>query len=114
MQVSGGYRYPSGKVLFGAVLAGGLGMAILWWYKRPTAGVLLVLGLGILGSIFMACAFTAVGLLPPQGNVLRRIEWFLKPQFGTTVQLNQPLLYVGLVLVLAALLPNIAFQYACA
>lgn len=110
MQTSGGYRYPSTKVLLAFLAATGLGIGVVWSCRRPGLQALLVLALGTAGSIFMAGAFTAVGLVPPQGTLMRRIMWFLKPQFGTTVQLNQPLLYVGLMFILAALLLSAAVQ----
>lgn len=103
MQTSGGYRYPSTKILLAFLAVTGLGIAAVWFFRRPGLPALLVLALGTVGSILMAGAFTAVGLVPPQGTFMQRITWFLKPQFGTAVQLNQPFLYAGLMFVLAAL-----------
>jgi hypothetical protein len=74
-------------------------VSFIWRWKRLSffCGVSLLFGLQ--GAILLASAYSPVGLVPPQGSVLRVFLWFIASQKGTDVAFNQPMLYGGLLCV---------------
>jgi hypothetical protein len=53
------------------------------------------------GTVLWASAFTPKGLLPLPCTLRGRVGWFLKQQAGVTFALNQPMFYLGILLVIA-------------
>jgi hypothetical protein len=102
LQFAGGPGYPTAVIMLILAVLAAVGLYIVHTYSHPSVVALVALALGMLGGILMVSAFTPVGLVPPQGGFRDRLRWFFIPQQGTSVQLNQPMLYIGLVLVFAA------------
>ena len=104
MQNKGGYKYPATKIalVFGVIsLVAGI---LVWVIKGLPCLKGLSLLLSLEGTVLWASALTPVGLLPPQGTLIQKFCWFFKQQGGTTLQLNQPIFYFGILMVLSAIL----------
>jgi hypothetical protein len=105
MQFKGGYRYPDlASVL--TVIAGLLLLTTTlaaWWLGRPLGlRALAALACGLFGVALLGAAFTPVGLLPPEGNLLNLVRWFFRQQAGVTVEFTQWAFYLGLILLAVA------------
>lgn len=108
MQFNGGYRYPSTLIcIFLSVLS--LVAGALVWHAQELSfckGISLLLILE--GTVLWASAFTPEGLVPPPTGIVAKFRWFLKQQSGVPLAFNQPLFYVGILLLLCgSLLSNI-------
>lgn len=96
MQIDGGYRYPSNRILLLlSVIAFGA-TTIVWYSKCLSILQTIALLLGLEGTALLASSYSPVGLVPPQGNLLSKITWYFKPQKGTTVSFDQRMFYGGL------------------
>lgn len=60
--------------------------------------------LTLLGSVLLASAFTPSGQIPPPHSILSKVIWFLKSHKAVPVLFNQPLFYIGLLLLLVGIL----------
>ena len=104
MQTEGGYRYPGTEIalVLGAVtLAAGIAV---WVIKDLPCLKGLSLILSLEGTVLWASSLTPVGLVRPQGTIVQKFCWFFKQQGGTTLRLNQPMFYSGILIVLASIL----------
>ena len=91
MQVEGGWKYPNiCPALSVVAFVSALSVARL---KCLGLAGSLGLFLNLEGTVLLASAFTPVGLVPPQGNL---VKWFLTETKGVTVRFNQPMFYGGL------------------
>jgi hypothetical protein len=67
-------------------------------------------GIGLLlaleGTILLASAFTPRGLIPPPTSFFEKIGWFVKETKGVSVSFNQPLFYLGIILLLSSIIFN--------
>lgn len=100
MIIKGGRRYPGSEFTALFLFLEGIALFVLRMRYNASGQEIVALAAGMTGTILMAGAFTPVGLLPPQGSTSRRVRWFFRAQGGTSVELSQPLLYLGLLLVL--------------
>jgi hypothetical protein len=112
MQFKGGYRYPDlapGLALLGLLVAFVV-LLVAWFTGHPLSLVrAAALICGLLGTAIFASAFTPVGLTPPPGGLRARVRWFFKRQGGVTVEFTQWAFYIGLaLLVLAVVLGALA------
>lgn len=108
MQSNGGYRYPSALIcIFLSCLSLAAGAWV--WHTQELSlckGIALLLILE--GTVLWASALTPKGLVPPNAGISVKFCWFLKPQSGVTLSFNQPLFYLGILLLLCgSLLSNV-------
>ena len=103
MQSAGGYRYPGTVVLLVLSVAALIVSLATSWKFGLSPLATFRFWCELQGVATAASAFTPVGLVPPPHGVFRKVRWFLSPQYGTSVQFNQPLFYLGVVLVLAGI-----------
>ena len=99
MQFDGGYRYPSNRILTVLTILILVITAIVWLGKSLSVGIGLTLFLGLQGTALVAAAYTPVGLVPPQGNIWKKVKWLFQPQGGTAVSFDQRMFYGGLFLI---------------
>jgi hypothetical protein len=96
MQFEGGYRYPSNKILLVLTVVTIVIVSFIWhWKSLPFFGGVSLL-LGLEGTVLLASAYSPMGLVPPQGSLLRVLLWVVTPQKGTAVSFNQAMFYGGL------------------
>jgi hypothetical protein len=104
MQFDGGYRYPSTLICcLLCVFAVGTGV-LLWCWKELSTWKGTSLMLTLLGTVLLASAFIPNGQLPPPHGILAKVSWFLKSQKAVPVLFNQPLFYIGILLLIAGVL----------
>jgi hypothetical protein len=96
MQFEGGYRYPSNRILLVMTLVTLVIVSFIWRWKRLSLFGGVSLFLGLQGTVLLASAYSPVGLVPPQGSLLRVLLWFVTSQKGIAVSFNQPMFYGGL------------------
>lgn len=71
--------------------------------------------LALEGTVLLASAFTPKGLTPPPAGIIPKLRWLFKEQAGVPLSFNQPLFYVGILLLLGSiLLGNITGQQVVA
>jgi hypothetical protein len=100
MQFDGGYRYPAVTVCAALSCLGMGAVAIIWSVAtlpilRGIATLLLVEG-----TVLWASSFTPKGLAPPPSGIRGRLRWFFRQQGGVTFAINQPMFYLGILLVI--------------
>lgn len=108
MQFEGGYRYPSTLICCVlCVFAVGAGI-LVWCWAGLSAWKGTSLLLTLLGTVLLASAFTPNGELTPPHGIIAKVSWFLKSQKAVPVLFNQPLLYIGVLLLIAGILMGYA------
>jgi hypothetical protein len=81
------------------------GLLVCWikeFYFIQGIGLLL----GLEGAILLASAFAPRGLAPPPKGFFDKIGWFMKETKGVSVSFNQPLFYLGIILLLSSIIVN--------
>lgn len=96
IQTEGGYEYPSGRICIWLTIGAILISVLIWLLKSLAVAQGVTLLLGLEGTVLIASAYTPVGLIPPNGSIVKQMLWFLKPQKGTQVSFNQPMFFGGL------------------
>lgn len=96
MQTQGGYLYPGGMVLKVFSLAVFSITAIAHRLMGLTLWQTLSLFLSMEGTVLWACSLTPKGLTPPPEGARSKISWFFSEQHGTTLSLNQPIFFLGI------------------
>jgi hypothetical protein len=105
MQFSGGYLGPRVHIPLSLVAA--ITTGLVWVWKCLTIVEALILFFGLEGPVLLACAFSPIGEVPPQGNLFEKLRWFFRQQDGVPVQYNKPKFYGGLLcLFIASILAN--------
>lgn len=102
MQFSGGYRYLGSKICFYLSLISITVGSIGWYLKSLSLGRGLSLLFALEGTVLWASSLTPTGLVPPPPGILKKLGWFFTEQVGVPLSLNQPMFYVGIILVLVA------------
>lgn len=109
MQFKGGYRYPGTALCAALTAITVLASLCIAYVKGLPAHRAIALFLSLEGAVLLASAFTPTGLVPPQGGLLARLQWFFTQQGGVPVKFSQPLFYGGLLaLFLGTLLAALA------
>jgi len=96
MQFEGGYRYPSNRILLLLYVISFGTTAVVWYLKCLPVPQATALLLGLEGTALLASSYSPVGLVPPQGNLWSRLNWFFKLQKGTAILFDPRMFYGGL------------------
>jgi hypothetical protein len=104
MQFQGGYRYPSYLILTMCSVLFVSVAVFIWYWKSLSLGKGVALLLSLQGTILWASSLTPIGLKPPPAGFLPKLRWFFEQQGGVPFSVNQPLFYIGVFCVLAAII----------
>ena len=104
MQTEGGYKYPGAKIALVLGVISLVAAVAVWAIMDLPCPKGLALLLSMEGTVLWASSLTPVGLVQPQGTILKKFCWFFKQQGGTALRLNQPMFYSGILMILASIL----------
>lgn len=104
MQFAGGWTYPTNAILAGFSIIIVLIVLVLTLVKQSALADSVALFFNLEGTLFIACAFTPVGLLAPEkGGYFNTFKHLLSSQqYGTPVSFDPRIFYSGFGFLLVA------------